>query len=72
MKKGIVFVILLFIAFCSNQASAQDIFVPPPAEIDRVVGVVAIAIPDYIGSDDLTFAAAPPDTLPVEWNQAVF
>lgn len=48
MRSAIVFVICLVLGFCSNHVSAQDIFVPPSAEIDRVVGVVAIAIPDWL------------------------
>lgn len=60
VKKAIAFkAVILILTFLASQASAQDIFVPPPAEIDNVVGVVAITMPDYIGSDDRIFAAAP-------------
>ena len=60
MKRGVVILaVFLALGFCSNQASAQDIFVPPTVGIDNAVAVVAIVIPDYTGSDDYTYAAAP-------------
>ena len=45
------------IAF-SGTVYAQDIPVPEGG-FDRVVGAVAVALPDYEGSDDYTFAVAP-------------
>ena len=47
MKMGIVILaILLVLGFCSNQVSAQEIFVPPTMGIDNAVAVVGIVIPD--------------------------
>ena len=40
-------------------AAAQDLPVPDIAGFDRVVGLAAVALPDYEGSDDYTFAPAP-------------
>lgn len=39
--------------------SAQDIFAPRAIGVDRLIGIAAVAVPDYEGSDDYTFAAAP-------------
>ncbi len=38
---------------------AQDIPVPASTGFDHILGAVAVAVPDYEGSDDQTFAVAP-------------
>jgi outer membrane protein len=42
-----------------SPALAQDIPVPASVGYDHIVGGVAVAVPDYEGSDDQTFAVAP-------------
>jgi outer membrane protein len=43
----------------SDRAAAQDLFAPRMVGVDNLVGAVAVIVPDYEGSDDYTFAAAP-------------
>lgn len=43
----------------TDPASAQDLFAPRLIGVDKLVGAVAVSVPDYEGSDDYTFAAAP-------------
>jgi outer membrane protein len=43
----------------ADRAAAQDIFAPRMIGVDKLVGAVAVIVPDYEGSDDYTFAAAP-------------
>ena len=38
---------------------AQDIPVPASTGFDHILGAVAVAVPDYEGSDDQTFVVAP-------------
>jgi len=47
-----------FSAFGGN-AIAQDIPAPTPSGIDNMVGLVAVAVPDYEGSDDYTGGVGP-------------
>lgn len=49
---------LVFYAL-SNTSVAQDIPAPAPAGVDKMVGAVAVVLPDYEGSDDFKFAGAP-------------
>jgi outer membrane protein len=58
--RRLVFGFLLMGIFAiAPHSFAQDIPVPASTGFDHIVGVVAVAVPDYEGSDDQTFAAAP-------------
>jgi outer membrane protein len=54
-----LFSIVLLIGFFVDRASAQDSFAPRMIGIDKLVGGVAAAVPDYEGSDDYSFVLAP-------------
>ena len=40
-------------------ASAQDMFAPRAIGVDKLIGLAAVAVPDYEGSDDYTFTGGP-------------
>lgn len=46
-------------SFAPGTGMAQDIPAPAPAGVDKMLGAVAVMLPDYEGSDDYTLAAAP-------------
>ncbi len=50
--------ISVFFVFGGN-SHAQDIPAPTPSGIDNMVGLVAVAVPDYEGSDDYTGGVGP-------------
>jgi outer membrane protein len=61
LRIGAVMVAGAFFVFSSapGVSVAQDIPAPAPAGMDKMVGAVAVLLPDYEGSEDYTFALAP-------------
>ena len=56
---GSAFAFLASFSLTGLPSWAQDIPVPASVGFDHIVGAVAVALPDYEGSDDQTFAVAP-------------
>jgi outer membrane protein len=60
MKKVLVIIVSFFVlGFYADRASAQELIAPRPIGLDKMIGVAGVAVPDYDGSDDYTYVAAP-------------
>ncbi len=59
MRKFPLIAVAAVLFACGGNAIAQDIPAPTPSGIDNMVGLVAVAVPDYEGSDDYTGGVGP-------------
>ncbi len=59
MRKFLLIAVAAVLFACGGNAIAQDIPAPTPTGIDNMVGLVAVAVPDYEGSDDYTGGVGP-------------